>query len=284
MLPTNDGTVRSNIVKNAHFCAAAAYSARLRRRNRTSREPVTGDGPVNVSLTSYGRRLKTVWVAIESIGLGIMKPGRIILWLDDEETAENPPAPLRRLQNRGLEIRHSRNYGPHTKYFPYVSQLLAHQPNVPLVTADDDVLYPPTWLSELMAAHQDGQVTAWRARIRTDGPYRDWPLYDTTNAPPPPERMFATGVSGVAYPARVLEALRDRGEEFMRACPRADDFWLHYATVAAGVPVRQVRNAPAEWWSVPSTIFGGLRFDNLTANDEIHRPARTAWTAPRLGY
>lgn len=276
MLPTNDGAVRSNVAKNAQFCAAVVYSARLRRRNRTCRETITGDGPVNVSLTSYGKRLNAVWLTIESIGLGVLKPKRIILWLDDEEAVANPSDPLRRLQDRGLEIRLSRNYGPHEKYFPYVSEVLGDEPDVPLVTADDDVLYPPTWLLELSAAHQDGQVTAFRAKLRTNEPYATWPLYHTALTAPS-DRVFATGVSGVAYPAKVLTALRDRGDDFMRVCPRADDFWLHYAAVAVGVPVRQVRNGVAEWWSAPSTIFGGLRFENFRANDEIHEPTRAAW-------
>ena len=282
MLLTNDGAVRSNAAKNIQFCAATAYSAKLRRRNRTCREPITGDGAVNVSLTSYGKRINAVWLAIESIGIGSLRPHRVVLWLDDDEAVTNPPDPLRRLQDRGLEIRRCTDYGPHKKYFPYVTELMSGAPDVPLATADDDVLYPVSWLSELMAAHRDDQVTAYRTRIRTDDPYRKWPLYDSTKTESG-ERLFATGVSGVMYPRAVLEALRDRGDEFMQSCPRADDFWLHYAAEAAGVPVRQVRPVVAEWWSVPSTVFGGLRFQNMTANDEIHRPVREAW-AGRLSH
>ena len=275
MLLSNDGRVRSNVAKNAQFCAAVAHSVRLRKRNRTCQTPVTGDGRVNVSLTSYGRRLNAVWLAVETIGLGDVKPRRLILWLDDADAVAHPPERLRRLQLRGLEIRRSLNYGPHKKYFPYVSEILDEEPDLPLVTADDDVLYPPTWLSELMAAHHDGEVTAFRARVRADDPYRKWQLCDTTA---PSDHVLATGVSGVVYPLNVLQALRERGDEFMRVCPRADDFWLHYAAVAIGAPVRQVRTTPAEWWSIPSTMLtGGLCRENMTANDQIHALTRAAW-------
>lgn len=274
MILSNDGRLRGTIGWNLQLGAAGVYTAHLRKRNRTTREPITGNNAVNVSLTSYGTRISKVWLAIESIGLGTMKPGRVILWLDDEEAVANPADPLRRLQDRGLEIRHCRDYGPHKKYFPYVSEVLDAQPDVPLVTADDDVIYPVTWLSELMTAHRQEHVTAFRARIRTAEPYRAWPMCETTV---PSENVFATGVSGVAYPVKVLAALRDRGDEFMFVCPRADDFWLHYAAAATGTPVRQVRNEAAEWWSILSAITNGLCRENFTANDRISSAARHAW-------
>lgn len=274
MILSNDGTLRGTIGWNLQLGAATMYTAHLRKRNRTTHESITGDNAVNVSLTSYGKRISKVWMAIESIGLGAVKPARVILWLDDEEVVANPSDPLQRLQERGLEIRHCRDYGPHKKYFPYVSEVLDAQPDVPLVTADDDVIYPVTWLSELMTAHHDEHVTAFRARIRTAAPYRTWPLCETTA---PSERVFATGVSGVAYPVKVLAALRDRGDRFMSVCPRADDFWLHYAALATGTPVRQVRCEAAEWWSNLSMLASGLCRQNITANDRISSAARYAW-------
>ncbi len=107
-----------------------------------------------MSLTSYGPRIATVWKTIESIGAGSVKPRRIILWLDDPAALADPPASLRRLQTRGgLEIRGCPDYGPHKKYFPYVTSILPEHPTRTLVTADDDVYYPATWLEELLAAH-----------------------------------------------------------------------------------------------------------------------------------
>lgn len=47
---------------------AAPSTATLRIRARWSRTPLIGDAPVVVSMTSYGRRLRTVHLALESIG------------------------------------------------------------------------------------------------------------------------------------------------------------------------------------------------------------------------
>lgn len=254
----------------------ALLSARLILTNHRSTMPIVGDGEANVSLTTYGKRIATVWKTIETIGSGTVRPRRLILWLDDVDAAANPPASLQRLQERGLEIRVCRNYGPHKKYFPYVQDILASEPTTTLVTADDDAYYPPTWLEELLAAHRPGQVTAFRARIRGDGPYSTWPVCTTSM---PSSEVFSTGVSGVAYPPRLLRTLRDRGDEFMNVCPAADDFWLHYAAVATGIPIRQVRDTAAQWWEMPVAAKRGLWDRKGTANDAIAGKAHDAWLA-----
>ena len=133
--------------KRPRATCAVAY---LRVRNLAARGPVTGSAAVVVSLTSYGDRIGTVSIGIESIARGTVRPQRLVLWLDTPDDVACVPASLRRLERRGLEIRRSRNYGPHTKYYPYVMSTPRH--TVPLVTADDDIVYPPNWLALLVDA------------------------------------------------------------------------------------------------------------------------------------
>lgn len=271
----NTGAIPKNPVKYLPALAEfLALEPRLRATNHRSSSPIVGDGDATVCLTSYGKRIDTVWKTIETIGAGTVKPRRMILWLDDMAACANPPATLLRLCARGLELRFCRDYGPHKKYYPYVCEVFPDEPERTLVTADDDVFYPRTWLEELLRAHRQDEVTAFRARVRTDAPYRSWPTCTTTE---PSERVFATGVSGVAYPPRLLATLRQRGDQFLEICPRADDFWLHYAAVASGVPIRQVREAPALWWAVPRTAGSGLWDGVGSANDAIAECTRRAW-------
>ena len=256
------------------FAEFGTLRSRLSVRNHRSLELVVGTGAANVSLTSYGKRIATVWQTIETIGAGAVKPRRLILWLDDRDAYLDPPATLKRLQARGLEIRHCRDYGPHKKYFPYVNEIFPTQPERTMVTTDDDVLYPANWLEDLLSVHHPNQVTAFRARIRGDGPYRTWPICHTVEAS---AAVFATGTSGVAYPPAVLRMLRESGDAFTRVCPRADDYWLHYAAIASGVQVRQVRDVAALWWSVPITLNHGLWDGSGTANDAIADQTRRFW-------
>lgn len=248
------------------------YTFWLKLVNLCSRRAIIGSSEVDVSLTTYGIRTRRVWRALETIGRGAALPRSVVLWHEDEAVVSNPPRSLRRLMQRGLQIKHCPDYGPHKKYFPHVMQ---GKPERPLVTADDDVFYPRFWLANLIAAHRPNEVTAYRTRRMTSGPYDTWPL--CTDALPS-ENLLATGVSGVLYPVKVLNALRDGGDKFMQVCPRADDLWLHYAAVATGVPTRQVSEIAAKWWPVRPKERG-LWHQNLGmgGNDSVATAVAEEW-------
>lgn len=251
------------------------YTLLLKVRNVCSRQPITGNCDVDVSITTYGDRTRRAWRTLETIGRGTLLPRSIVLWHEDESVVRNPPSTLRRLMKRGLKIQHCADYGPHKKYFPYVMQESLDRP---LVTADDDVLYPRGWLAGLVAAYrpdEPAEVLTYRARIMSDAPYASWPLCTSTI---PSENLMATGAAGVLYPPKVLKALRERGDEFMRVCPRADDFWLHYAAVASGVLTRQVSESAATWWPIRPRERGLMHYNLLEGgNDTISQAARKAW-------
>jgi hypothetical protein len=61
------------------------YLAKLRVRNRLSKKMVVSPGgEAVISLTTYGDRVDSVYLTIESIGAGTVRPRRLILWLDKE--------------------------------------------------------------------------------------------------------------------------------------------------------------------------------------------------------
>lgn len=227
------------------------------------RKVVAEGGPV-VSLTSYSTRLSKVHITLESIAAGRLLPSRLILWVDEEKTLANLPAPLRRLQARGLEVKRCNNYGPHKKYFPYVQ---GERIGAPLVTADDDVLYPDTWLAGLQAAHEQtpNQVVCYMAKQVgiEEGviqPYHGWVTQlDKT----PSVRNFAIGVSGVLYPAVLQDVLKRAGEAFVEVTPKADDIWLHWHALRSGVRVRQISDSDEHFLSVPGTQDIALYSSNL---------------------
>jgi hypothetical protein len=229
--------------------------AQLQLLNLRSRRPVTGDADVVVSLTSFGSRLKTVHLTIESIGQGTTRPRRLILWLDAADLEPGPPAPLRRLQARGLEVRTCPNDRSYRKIYPYAVSQPHHA--TACATADDDVLYPTTWLAELLSAHRGAPdcVNGHRARrIGVDGgriaPYQDWAK--CTDSLPGHDR-FLTGVSGIIYPPAFLDALRDAGDGFRTVCPTADDVWLHHVALRGGFRHRQVSPTCTEYPTLPRT-------------------------------
>ena len=255
---------------------AKALFPLLTQVNTHSTASLLGDGPA-VSLTTFGPRIPTAFATIESIGLGSVRPRRLVLWLDDPTDLAPLDLRLARQVARGLEVRLSANYGPHTKYYPYVAELWT--PGTTLVTADDDILYPPNWLRLLADAQRAAPdlVNCHRARQITlqDGtltPYNDWPNVRTTVPGP---RVFATGVSGVSYPPNLLAQLRDRGTDFVDRCPKADDIWLHYMAVQNGVGVRQIRQRRRHFPVVLIAQVAKLQNENVAANGNDRQIAAT---------
>jgi glycosyltransferase involved in cell wall biosynthesis len=233
-------------------------------------------GPI-VSLTSYGERVGAVHLAIESIARGSLLPSRLILWLDDEAVFLNPPAAVNRLKQRGLEVRLTKNYGPHTKYYPYleITETFEH----PLVTADDDVLYPRFWLLRLVQAFQEHPkvINCYRARVialRGQGlaKYKDWLICESTQ---PSFRHFATGVAGVIYPPQILAALKKAGSAFQQCCPKADDIWLHAQALRAGYKVRQIAPHALHLQILPGTQRTALESYNCFASGNDRQAMQT---------
>jgi hypothetical protein len=239
-------------------------------KNKFSDEKITEPKGAIVSLTTHGIRLKTVYLTIESIARGYQKPYRIVLWLDNENLFHNLPQNIINLKQRGLEVRLTKNYGPHTKYYPQVIDAQNFKKISPLVTADDDMLYPKNWLKKLIEAHNKNPnvIYCWRAKKikiknNTISSYKEWSLCDHT-------RMsflnFAEGVSGVIYPIELQNILYQAGDEFLDICPKADDVWLHMQTIRNGFKVCQLENKPKNFPCIPGTEKMGLVKFNVTEN------------------
>ncbi|HEY9106921.1 MAG TPA: hypothetical protein VIN58_09605 [Roseateles sp.] len=239
---------------------------------------VDPSSPVVVSLTTHGERLNSVHLTLESIGRGALKPRMLILWLDNPAVMDRLPEPVRRLMARGLEVRLTENYGPHTKYFPYVMSEEDHR--VALVTADDDIIYPVGWLHRLVTEGQrtPGMVVCYRAHemaLDTSGrpkPYNTWMPCESKEARP---INFATGVSGVLYPPAYLNFARAQKDAFRAVCPRADDIWLHVLALRGGFAVRQLGRLPRHFPVIPNTQHLGLVNSNFFANGNDPQIAAT---------
>ncbi len=238
-------------------------------RNRMSRQPIVHIGGPAVSLTTYGTRTRRVYLAIESIGRGHLRPSTVTLWLDEAAVFNQLPLELQRLVQRGLTVRLTPNYGPHKKYYPQVTSD-AVGARLPLVTADDDTLYPAHWLATLYAAHtrEPGLVHCWRAkRIQTTpngiAPYNQWPDCADNHAS---HAHFAIGCSGVIYPPRLQAALAAAGDGFMQVCPKADDLWLHLHSLRNGFKVRQIQQRAVDFPCIPGTESVGLVNFNVNEN------------------
>lgn len=224
---------------------------------------------VVVSLTSYGRRLNTAHIAIESMLFQSYPPDKIILYLGSDVQQKDIPHPLLDLMRYGVEIRFKQgNLRSHKKYY-YAMQ---DYPEALIVTIDDDLLYPSNLLEELVKGHEKypNAVIAARVheiRFNDDGkicPYMDWGYEYDGSQKNASFKYLATGCGGTLYPPGAIEkTFFDEGliKELSYA---TDDLWLKIGEIKAGVPVKMI---DAKLWKntyeMPSAIDDALSNENV---------------------
>jgi len=205
---------------------------------------------VVVSLTTFGLRINEAALAIESIGRGAVRPRQIILWLDEGFRDRPLPRSIRRLMDRGLEIEFVQDIRSHKKYFFALAPCIAS--NLPLITIDDDFIYPPWFLERLMTrvSKEPDAVISYRAREIAFEPTGDFVPYDSwsfATTLTPQTLVFFTSGGGSYLPVKYLEALRDAGDGFLETCPLADDIWLNYHAARLGLSKRLVLGTSTEF-------------------------------------
>ncbi|WP_174502751.1 hypothetical protein [Acidiphilium sp. C61] len=194
---------------------------------------------VIISLTSYPSRFQTVYFTIISLLNQSIKPDKIILWVFKNEY-NLLPRKIIELINSNFEVKKlNEDWKSYNKLIPSLIEF----PNEYLVTADDDVLYKPTWIEELILSFKNiNGIVAHRAHIiqydfnEKIEEYNKW-IVDT-----PEENfcqiksplVFPTGVGGVLYPP---DSFDDRILDIylaMELCPTADDIWFWFMHTLKG--------------------------------------------------
>ena len=244
----------------------------LSLRNRFSIRSVQGDIPVILSVTSHGFRIQRLWLTLESVAFAQDRPERVIVWLDESLQLVGLPHSLKRLAKRGIEFRFVKDVGPHQKYYYAVDEAL--RTDRPLVTMDDDCIYPNWWLQTLYKEFltMPNCINCYRARLLSFNqtgklvPYNDWPY---CNFSIPAANVFFTGVSGVIYPVTFLQSVADHGDRFKEVCPKADDIWLNYIAAKMVYPARQIYDISWDFPTVPMTQHMALWTENSKGGNDI---------------
>lgn len=205
-----------------------------------SKEAIS-DKEVIVSLTSYGSRIYEVYLAIESIMQGTIKPNRIILWLSkDEFVNQQLPITLQKQQKRGLEIEFCEELFSYKKIIPALKAF----PNSNIITIDDDVIYSFDLVENLLNYHQKFPSCICASRIHcmtknTDGSLKSYLQWDFEqgNKIESSHLNFFTGVGGVFYPPQALHRNVFDSKTFLKICKTADDVWLNAMAHLQGTPI-----------------------------------------------
>lgn len=224
---------------------------------------------VIVSLTSYPARFDAVVKALEPLFRQTVSFDSIQLWLAEDEVSskDDLPAPLRDLEQAGLEIKWCKqSLKPHNKYFWAIQE----NPDDIVITIDDDIVYPLALLQGLLEAHyrHPEAVIAHRTHLVVHdaegriAPYQDWLLEQTTVQGVPCSDLLATGVGGVLYPPRVFDRDVFDEQRVRDTSLMADDLWLLVHELRLGVPVVSTGSHPGLTY-VDGTQDDGLYLENL---------------------
>lgn len=205
--------------------------------------------PLVVSLTSFPARAKAVSYTIESILSQEVKPDRVVLWLADSQfpnKEKDLPKRLLRLREYGLEVRWTTDIRSFKKLVPAIQAF----PDAIIVTADDDVYYPPTWLGGLYTDYlrQPGMIHCNRGNrilFNTETgfpePYNQWGL-NFLHHEESGKDVLMTGVGGVLYPPHSLYKDVCREDLFMTMARDADDIWFWAMAALQGTAIKVVKN------------------------------------------
>lgn len=226
------------------------------------------DHDIVVSLTTYGKRLNEVHLAIESILEQTMKANRVILWLDDSLKNQRLPQSLYLQQQRGLEIRFCEDLRSYKKLIP----TLELYPNDAIITIDDDLIYEFDLLENLITPYLSNPTYIYCHRMHKmtfDNrgklfPYLEWEL--NSSNPEPSFTNFPTTGGGTLFPPNSLDKEVFNKDVFMDICKFADDVWFKAMSIKKGTLSKKVYSHNSkgdEYITIPNNQNMGLYNVNI---------------------
>jgi hypothetical protein len=137
------------------------------------------------------------------------------------------------------------------------------------------MLYPSTWLENLMAEDRSDAYVGVRCHKMAFGPnqmlcsYEAWPK-DIAWRSQPSHDVFITGCGGaIIYPERIAPSFRDR-KKILEICPISDDILLKAAHLAAGIPGYKTKfSFPC--LEIPGSEASGLFLANVDQSRNDHQ-------------
>lgn len=199
-----------------------------------------------VSLTSYPERMYDLHYTIYSLLKQYHKPDEILLWLSKEEfpnLEKDIPKKVLDLKKFGLSIRWCKNL----KSYKKLIFALKEYPDDILITADDDLYYPKSWLEKLYKEHVNDpkNIICHRSHlIKFDDnkfkPYSEWKMIIQNNKAS--FLNFATTGGGNLYPPRSLydDVLNEK--LFMKLAPNGDDIWFWAMSVLNNTKIKIIED------------------------------------------
>lgn len=243
---------KNKFLERIRFYAAARYLTRrfanwwfpiyfcLTRRNSNYKLVTTArTQKIIVSLTSFPKRIDTLWMVIETMLRQSVKPDMIILWLSKNQFQgiDSLPKSLTGLCDRGLTIRFVEgDIRSHKKYY----YTLMEYTNDILITIDDDIFYSPLLIEKLINGSRKypGSIMAkyaYKIKWEADGQVCNYKQWEKISQPCEPsfDYFFGTGGGTIFPPGTLYEDITNI-DLALKLCPLADDVYVNSMARVAG--------------------------------------------------
>ena len=230
------------------------------KKNATQKPGITlqkREQRIIVSLTTYPKRIKTIWLTIETLMRQSVKPDEIVLWLAASQFEDglcSLPENLLRLQDRGLTIRFCDDLRSHKKYY----YALQEYPKDLVILTDDDMFYPRDTIQKLIRMHKKWPndsccITAQVIEPNFQAMPSLWrnPRLDEHNLQHTSQIQAFTG-SGTLIPPDALPSETFEKEIFQHLCFYADDLWITFMAQRNGTKISTLK----KWRPFPICIYG----------------------------
>ena len=225
--------------------------------------------PVIVSMTSYPARIRTTWIAVETLIRQTVRPEKIVLVLNEEEfPSREIPKSLERRRRRGLEVMWiEKNGRSYDKLLPVRHSF----PDKTIVTCDDDKYFPRHLIASLVEASElhPGAIIGsrgWRMTYSSLGKIHYGENWSRAAVGDAGADILTPGGNGCLYPFDSLHPSVDSLDTALELCPTADDIWFWSAGlknqssfVSLGMPPHRPITTPRG--------AGALSSVNTTEND-----------------
>ena len=224
---------------------------------------------VIVSLTTFPARIEQCFYAIKSLMLQDYKADKIILWLAESQFPNHQlPPKYQQLISAGLMVRYCEDLRSHKKYFYALQEQKSDEL---VITFDDDIIFEENAISKLIKMHQKYpnciicnrglQMTVSEQKIL---PYQKWKLCTPLAVDHPAYAVMPSTGAGCLYPYGIMPKETFDIEEAKRLAWSADDLWMRFNSLSAGVLVVKTREKIATLCNVTGSQREALtRFNNL---------------------
>lgn len=226
-----------------------------------------------VCLTSFPARINKVWLVIECLLRQTMTPYKIILYLSKDQfpNLNLLPKDLLKLQSDLFCIKlKDGDYKSHKKYWYAISEY----PDRPIITADDDIIYPSNVVERLVMASETNpkvvpaiytSIINWKDGVLLPySKWRGWPELNCVSS-----KIFFGSGGGVLFPIGSLNGADDKIDNIMKVCPTADDIWLNCIVRKNGYKVMAIDShiSVPEWKNKHNVSLSYLN-NTLNQNDK----------------